>query len=114
MSDWAAREKVLLQENDLAFAHALQEHEWADATTWTHRWRSKLNAPNHSLASALRHLSLGTTGRGATVQVRKARRRPARQAQDRRAVSREFVDIFLFPLTEYQLAPLNGHVNRNS
>jgi hypothetical protein len=42
MSDWAAREKVLLQENDdLAFAHALQEHEWADATTQTHRWRSK-------------------------------------------------------------------------
>jgi hypothetical protein len=41
VSDWAAREKVLLQENDLAFAHALQEHEWADATTQTHRWRSK-------------------------------------------------------------------------
>ena len=41
MSDWEARKKVLLQENDLAFAHALQEHEWADATTQTHRWRSK-------------------------------------------------------------------------
>ena len=35
MSDWEARKKVLLQENDLAFAHALQEHEWADATTTT-------------------------------------------------------------------------------
>jgi hypothetical protein len=35
MSDWEARKKVLLQENDLAFAHALQEHEWADVTTTT-------------------------------------------------------------------------------
>jgi hypothetical protein len=36
MSDWAAREKVLLQENDdLAFAHALQERRPKTIETWT-------------------------------------------------------------------------------